>query len=163
MGRPKLDPDLNAPLKAPRKSRAKPDHLRIRAPGGGGAREGAGRPPMVFTSEERRQVEALAGLGLPIRDIAMLVRDGINFKTLTEHFPVELERGVAKANARVSQTLFEKATKGKDTTAMIWWTKSRMRWSERHEITGADGGAIKQEQLITLEPSEAYKRMIGVS
>lgn len=147
----------------PRKSRAKPPELRIRAPGAGGARPGAGRPAYEFTAAERNQVEALAGLGLPIRDISLLIRDGINHKTLSEHFSVELARGVAKANARVSQTLFEKATKDKDTTAMIWWTKSRMRWTERHEITGADGGAIKQEQLITLEPSEAYKRMLGLS
>lgn len=147
----------------PRKSRAKPPELRIRAPGAGGAREGAGRPRTEFTPEERRQVEALAGLGMPLRDIAVLVRDGINHKTLSDNFPLELERGVARANAKVSQTLFEKATKDKDTTAMIWWTKSRMRWSERHEITGADGGAIKQETVVTLDPSEAYKRMLGVS
>lgn len=152
----------DAPKKS-RKSAAKPDHLRIRKPGAGGARPGAGKPRMEFTSDERRQVEALAGLGLPIRDISLLVRDGINHKTLSDHFELELARGVAKANARVSQTLFEKATKDKDTTAMIWWTKSRMRWTERHEITGADGGAIKQETLVTMEPSEAYKRMLGVS
>jgi len=159
MGRPALDPAL----KKPRKSQAKPDHLAMQKRGAGGARAGAGKPRMVFTTEERRQVELLAGLGLPIRDISLLVREGINHKTLSEHFELELQRGVAKANARVSQTLFEKATKDKDTTAMIWWTKSRMRWTERHEITGADGGAIKQETLVTLEPSEAYKRMLGVS
>lgn len=157
------DPVVTVAAKKPRKSRAKPDHLRKNKPGAGGVRPGAGRPAYVFTAEERRQVEALAGFGLRQPEIASLVRDGIDYKTLVDHFAVELERGVAKANARVSQTLFEKATKDKDTTAMIWWTKSRMRWTERHEITGADGGAIKQEQLITLEPSEAYKRMLGVS
>jgi hypothetical protein len=155
--------DAFAPVPKPKKSRAKPPELRIRAPGAGGARPGAGRPTYVFTAEERRHVEVLAGFGLRQVEIASLVRDGIDFKTLTEHFSEELARGVAKANAQVSKSLFEKATKDKDTTAMIWWTKSRMRWTERHEITGADGGAIKQEQLITMEPSEAYKRMLGMS
>ena len=30
---------------------------------------------------------------------------------------------------------------GGDTTAMIWWTKAQMRWSEtvKNEVTGADG------------------------
>jgi hypothetical protein len=58
--------------------------------------------------------------------------------------------------------LFQKATGG-DTTAMIWWSKTQMRWSERIELTGADGGAIKTENTNTLalEPSEAYKRLIG--
>ena len=33
---------------------------------------------------------------------------------------------------------------GGDTTAMIWWTKAQMRWSEtvRQELTGKDGTPI---------------------
>jgi hypothetical protein len=36
--------------------------------------------------------------------------------------------------------LFGKATGG-DTTALIWWTKTQMRWAEtvKQEISGADG------------------------
>jgi hypothetical protein len=117
----------------------------------------------VPTDADRAKVEALAGYGLRQPEIASLINGGMDWKTLVIHFREELDRGVAKANAQVSKSLFDRATKDKDTTAMIWWTKSRMRWTERHEITGADGGAIKQEQLITMEPSEAYKRMLGVS
>lgn len=37
------------------------------------------------------------------------------------------------------------------------------RWGEKqlHEHTGADGGAIKAETLVSLPPDEAYKRMLG--
>jgi hypothetical protein len=48
-----------------------------------------------------------------------------------------------------------------DVTAMIWWSKSQLRWSERHEITGADGGPIKTEATVTIDPAEAYKRLLG--
>jgi hypothetical protein len=111
--------------------------------GNGGAREGSGRPAFVPTDSERKQVEALSGYGLPIDQIGALVRDGIHIDTLRAHFVTELVSGKAKANGQVGKTLFQKAMGG-DTTAMIWWTKSQMRWSEtvRQEITGKDGGGI---------------------
>ena len=33
---------------------------------------------------------------------------------------------------------------GGDTTAMIWWTKAQMRWSEtvKQELTGQDGAPL---------------------
>ena len=72
----------------------------------------------------------------------MCVRDGIDDKTLRKHFRAELDTAVHKANTKVAGTLFQKAIAG-DTTAMIWWTKARMRWSERHEVGGNDGGPIE--------------------
>ena len=112
-------------------------------PGTGGAQPGAGRPEFEPTDSERKQVESLSGYGLPIDQIAVLVRDGIHVDTLRAHFVNELVSGKAKANGQVGKTLFQKAMGG-DTTAMIWWTKSQMRWSEtvRQEITGKDGGGI---------------------
>jgi hypothetical protein len=44
-------------------------------PGTGGARENAGRPAFESTDAERKQVEAMSGYGLPIDQIAILVRD----------------------------------------------------------------------------------------
>jgi hypothetical protein len=109
----------------------------------GGAREGAGRNPFEPTETERKQVEALSGYGLPLEQIAVLVRKGISVETLTKHFADELISGKAKANSQVGRTLFQKATSG-DTTAMIWWTKTQMKWSETQKVehTGKDGGAI---------------------
>jgi hypothetical protein len=109
----------------------------------GGARPGAGRPEFVPTDEERRQVEALSGYGLPQEQIAILIRGGINLSTLREHFATELVAGKAKANGQIGKTLFQKAMGG-DTAAMIWWSKAQMRWAEtqKHEHTGADGGEM---------------------
>jgi hypothetical protein len=99
----------------------------------------------VPTPEERRQVEAMAGYGVPHDQIAVLIgEDGIDSDTLKKHFKNELLQGKAKANAKVGQTLFQKATSG-DTTAAIWWSKTQMGWkdTQAHEISGPDGSAIK--------------------
>ena len=90
------------------------------------------------TDETRRMVESTSGLGLPHESIAVLV--GIDDKTLRKHYRSELDIGKAKANGQIAKTLFGKATGG-DTTALIWWTKTQMRWAEtvKQEITGADG------------------------
>ena len=110
----------------------------------GGARPDAGRPAFKPTDAERKQVEAMSGYGLPIEQIAVLVRDGIHVDTLRAHFATELVAGKAKANSGVGRTLFQKAMGG-DTAAMIWWSKTQMRWAEtqKHELTGADGAPLE--------------------
>jgi hypothetical protein len=120
--------------------------------GHGGARPGAGQPPFKPTDAERKQVEALSGYGLPIEQIAVLIRNGIDADTLRKHFSEELISGKAKANGQIGKTLFQKAMGG-DTTAMIWWSKTQMRWKEvqQHEITGKDGEPIK---TVTFDASK---------
>ena len=112
--------------------------------GHGGARQGAGRKAFTFTDAERKQVEALSGYGLPQEHIAALIRDGIHLDTLKKHFMSELVAGKAKANAQIGKTLFQKALGG-DTTAMIWWSKTQMRWAETQkvELTGEGGGPVQ--------------------
>lgn len=114
----------------------------------GGARPGAGRPAFEPTDSERKQVEALSGYGLPIEQIAVLVRDGIDTDTLRKHFATELVSGKAKANGQVGKTLFQKVMAG-DTTAAIWWSKTQMRWAEtqKHEVTGADGAPLEFREI----------------
>jgi len=100
----------------------------------GGAQEGAGRPPMQFTDEQRNQVEKLAGYGLPQADIAALVTpDGISVDALRAHFRKELDQGRAKANSGVGQRLWQKAMDG-DTASLIWWSKAQMRWREETNV-----------------------------
>ncbi len=128
----------------------------------GGAREGSGRKPFEPTEHERKQVEAMSGYGLPIEQIAILVRDGIDADTLRKHFTQELISGKAKANAQVGKTLFQKVMAG-DTTAAIWWSKTQMRWREvqQHEITGADGGPIefsKIERFVVYDKNDTKDR-----
>ena len=121
----------------------------VKKPNGhGGARDGAGREAFQPTDAERKQVEAMSGYGLPIEQIAILVRNGIDADTLRKHFATELIAGKAKANSGVGRTLFQKAMGG-DTAAMIWWSKTQMRWAEtqKHEHTGADGAPIEFRKI----------------
>jgi hypothetical protein len=46
---------------------------------------------------------------------------------------------MARANASVGGALFNKATKG-DTTAMIFWMKTRAGWREKQEIDMTSNG-----------------------
>ena len=90
------------------------------------------------TDKTRKLVESSSGLGLPHESIACLV--GIDDKTLRKHYRNELDMGKAKAHGQIAKTLYSKAVGG-DTTSLIWWTKTQMRWAEtvKQEITGADG------------------------
>jgi len=110
----------------------------------GGARLGAGRKPFEPTETDRRQVEVMAGYGVPFEQISVLVQDGISIDTLRTHFSKELVKGKAQANALIGQKIYKKAFSG-DTTAQIWWSKCQMGWKEpprQLEHTGKDGGAI---------------------
>ena len=83
------------------------------------------RPEIKVTDEDRKLVESMSGYGVPFEQIAALVCGGIDNDTLKKHFKTELVQGKAKANSKIGQTLFQKATGG-DTTAMIWWSKTQM-------------------------------------
>jgi predicted transcriptional regulator len=95
----------------------------------------------IPTDESRKMVESTSGLGLPHEQIAILV--GIDDKTLRKHYRAELDMGKAKANGQIAKTLYSKAVGG-DTTSLIWWTKTQMKWAEtqKHELTGAEGGDL---------------------
>ncbi len=93
------------------------------------------------TPETRKLVESSSGLGLPHESIGVLV--GIDDKTLRKYYRAELDMGKAKANGQIAKTLYSKAVGG-DTTSLIWWTKTQMKWAEtqKHELTGAEGGDL---------------------
>ena len=88
----------------------------------------------------RTQVEAMAGFGVPEADIAMVI--GVTPETLRIHYGSELDQGHIKANTRVAENLYRKATgEGREAvTAAIFWLKTRAGWKETsaHEITGKD-------------------------
>ena len=80
----------------------------------------------IPTPETKKLVESSSGIGLPHESIAVLV--GIDDKTLRKYYRAELDMGKAKANGQIARTLYDKATGG-DTTALIWWTKTQLRWA----------------------------------
>ena len=69
------------------------------------------------------KVEALSGFGIPAADIATAL--GVELKELTSEYQPELQGGAIKANARVAESLFRKATgEGRESViAAIFWLK----------------------------------------
>lgn len=90
------------------------------------------------TKTTRDTVMMHAMVGTPQDDIARVM--GIDAKTLRLHYRDELDLATAKANATIGGALFNKAKAG-DTTAMIFWMKTRAKWKETQEIehTSPDG------------------------
>lgn len=113
-----------------------------------------GRPRHDPDPLERRQVEALAGYGVPESESAAMI--GIDAKTLRKHYRHELDHGHAKANAKVAENLFRKATgDGRESvTAAIFWLKARARWKEVsvHEHGGVPGQPVEEVRRIVLAP-----------
>lgn len=92
------------------------------------------RQAHIPTEATKGQVDALAGLvGLPQTEISKFL--GIDLKTLRKHYRKELDTATVKANAAVAKALFTKATKGEDTTAMIFWLKAKAKWTEKTEVS----------------------------
>ena len=78
----------------------------------------------------RRQVEAMAGYGIPEADIACVL--DVDPKTLRKHYRKELDKGHIKATAKVAENLYRKATgEGREAViAAIFWLKTRAGWKE---------------------------------
>lgn len=103
---------------------------------------GAGRPPHKPTKESRDQVKRLSALGCPHEDIATRLK--ISSDTLVKYYQDELDEGRIDANSAIAGTLFNQAKKG-NTTAAIFWLKTRARWKETqvNEVTGANGSDLR--------------------
>ena len=111
----------------------------------------AGRPAKQLTDKQRGEVETLAAF-LSIEQLADYFGIGrTTFYALAEKDPEILEhykRGKSKAIAHIAQGLIQKARAG-DTTSAIFFLKTQARWreTERHEITGADGGPLELSRI----------------
>ena len=95
------------------------------------------RNPHEPSKESRQLVQLHATIVTTQVIIADII--GIDVKTLTKYYRTELDQAVAQANASVGGALFNKA-KGGDTTAMIFWMKTRAGWREKHDVDLTSNG-----------------------
>lgn len=126
------------------------------------AKRGKGRIGHIPTDADRKQVELLSGIGVPIEQIGLII--GIDKKTVQKHYRDELDVGQAKAMSRVSKRLFEIATgDGRDSlTACIFWLKCRAGWKPPAEVEVNIDNSNKTATVINLpaEQEDALKRVI---
>jgi len=94
-----------------------------------------GRPPHEPNEKDRRTVETMAGHGIPVGDIARVIK--LSEPTLRKYYREELETGQVKANSMVAQSLYGKAMGNGQgaVTACIFWLKVRAGWVERSYMT----------------------------
>jgi hypothetical protein len=112
------------------------------------SKAGKGRPPHLATADTRNKVYTLSTVGTRHEDIASVL--SISHDTLVKYYKEELDKGRIEANASVAETLFKQAKEG-NTTAMIFWLKSRAKWKEstQHEISGNPDGTPIEVKIVT--------------
>jgi hypothetical protein len=104
-------------------------------------------------------VEAMAGYGVPEADIAGVL--GIDPKTLRKHYRHELDHGHVKANAKVAENLYRKATgDGREAViAAIFWLKTRAGWKETmvQEHAARDENMVIFRTIVDPAPPSAHE------
>ena len=119
-----------------------------------------GRPPHEPSKVTRELVQLHSSIGTRQEVISSILE--ISVPTLEKHYRKELDEALSRANASVGGALYNKAVKDKDTTAMIFWMKTRAKWSERVELSGPDGGAIPVAiHRIIIDPKEQENGQTG--
>ena len=105
------------------------------------------RQAFVVNDAMRERVRYLAGVGVRQDDIAKII--GCAPKTLRKRLRDELDRGVAEANATISGSLFAAAKAG-NTTAQIFWLKTRAHWREKADdpVPGIDAESTSAVVLL---------------
>jgi hypothetical protein len=103
------------------------------------------------------KVEAMAGYGLSAAEIARVLK--VDPELLKADYLCELEGGQIKANAKVAENLYRKATgDGREAvTAAIFWLKARARWKETTKLEHGDDPDAPIVFSVTYEspPDEA--------
>lgn len=98
-----------------------------------------GRPPFRPTDEHRRQVQAMAKLGLRIGEVCLLL--GLSRPTVRRYFSAELELGLIQGHATNLRRLTLAAAKG-SVAAMVWLDRTRFARVVTGEADASDRPAL---------------------
>ncbi|PZV05770.1 MAG: hypothetical protein DCF32_10670 [Leptolyngbya sp.] len=126
------------------------------------------RPKIEITERDRTQIEIMAGLGLTVEQIAAI----LNISKRTFHRwcsdPEVLalyKKGLSGAEMTIAKSLFDKAKAG-DTTAIIWYEKTRANRREVTQIEVVDE-RVKEELRDFMDflrsqlPAEQFNQLIN--
>lgn len=102
-------------------------------------KRGPGRPEVKRSEDLARRIKSYAAVGVPAADIAKTC--SMSETTLRKLYSEELETAAIDATAQVAGKLFQECMGG-NVTAMIFWMKTRGRWSEKSEVEVTGGGGV---------------------
>lgn len=91
-----------------------------------------GPRPKEFENSIAGQVQAMAQYGVPVEQIANAI--GMSLPTMRKIYSQYIEMGRAMANTKVGETLFKMATSGECPTATIFWSKTKMGFTEKQKV-----------------------------
>lgn len=80
--------------------------------------------------QKRKFVETLAGLKMPLDQVALLLQPPISVDQLKEDYAADIEIGLAKKNLQVMGQFHKNLEKG-NMAAIRWWTEAVMGWSPK--------------------------------
>ena len=92
-----------------------------------------------LSKQQLDQIRAMAGFGLPIERIALVL--GVSERTLYRKKSMipevreAFEQGLAQADFAISKTLYDMAVTDRNLPALIWWEKTRLGRSDRATIS----------------------------
>ena len=116
-----------------------------------------GRPSHDPTPLAKNFVESATLAGIPHDVISDAL--GISKHTLYKHYRQTLDNALARANAKVANTLFQMATSGKNTSATIFWMKTKMGWSTKRQVDITTDGKSLTDPLAGLTKDEKRKAL----
>lgn len=103
----------------------------------------------IVTDETRRRVRNLAAVGVTHLDIARVI--GVSGVTLRKYYRDELDNAAIEANSSVAGKLYQQCMEG-NTSAMMFWLKTRAKWSERHEVEHSGEVGLKKIEIEFVNP-----------
>ncbi len=110
------------------------------------------------TNKELQQIKVLAGFGLSIPKIALVL--GISESTfyrrkrLLPAVKEAYEQGIALAEYAIAKTLYDMATVDRNLGAIIWWEKTRFGRSDRPAIETVDVTENQPQIVLYLPENE---------
>jgi hypothetical protein len=116
--------------------------------------------PWKPTKKERELVMHCVAIGMSQEQVALVMEKSVD--TLQRHCRRELDAGQLQINAKIGSGLIQKALAG-DTTSLIFLSKVRLGFSEKHVIqhTGPEGGPVEVEHMTAKEAAERYRERLG--
>jgi hypothetical protein len=110
----------------------------------------------VPTRQDYKTVSAMVSYGITEEKVADVL--GIDPKTLRKYFEREIAIAATEANAKMASTLYNKGIAG-DVTCMIFWLKTRARWSERVIVENPNAVDFDPSDMTDAEIKQRIARL----